>query len=378
LKEKEVFDVAIIGAGAAGLQLLYELTHAPSSKPLKVLLIDSGDRSEKSWCFWQKDHPIYADLIEKKWNHLAFVNAQGVEVKSCVEPIHYHYVPSEKFYSYFFSTYIPENSGITVAVGLAKDVVSSEGNFTIELSSGEIFCSKKLADSRLDHEDWQKSGGLFQHFYGKFIRTDAPIFDENKATLMDFSLVQKHDHFTCFHYILPFSQTHALVETTVFSSKMYEKEYYQELWEEYWQLKLGAIPYALEKEEMGSIPMSDYAFPLESDGIIKIGTAAGQVKASTGYAFTRMHQDAKNIVSNAPRKRPGRFRFYDRLLLSIIKTDTKKLPEVMNRLFHSVPMPQILQFLDEKSTFIQEVQIFARLPIRLFLTHLWKNFISIK
>jgi lycopene beta-cyclase len=159
---------------------------------------------------------------------------------------------------------------------------------------------------------------------------------------------------------------------------MYEKEYYQELWEEYWQLKLGAIPYALEKEEMGSIPMSDYAFPLESDGIIKIGTAAGQVKASTGYAFTRMHQDAKNIVSYAPRKRPGRFRFYDRLLLSIIKTDTKKLPEVMNRLFHSVPMPQILQFLDEKSTFIQEVQIFARLPIRLFLTHLWKNFISIK
>jgi lycopene beta-cyclase len=191
---------------------------------------------------------------------------------------------------------------------------------------------------------------------------------------MDFSLIQKHEQFTCFHYILPFSQTQALVETTVFSTRKYELPYYQELWEEYWKTKLGSIPYTLEKEEMGSIPMSDYEFQLESEGILKIGTAAGQVKASTGYAFTRMHQDAKNIVSNSNRKRPGRFRFYDRLLLSIIKTDTKQLPEVMRRLFNSVPMPQILMFLDENSTLFQEIQIFCRLPIRLFLTHLWKSF----
>lgn len=374
LKDKEVFDIAIIGAGAAGLQLLYELTQAPIDHHLKILLIDSGDRSEKSWCFWQNNPPIYSQLIEKKWNHLAFVGADGTEIKSFVEPIHYHYISSEKFYSFFFSEYIPKNPGIEVVAGMAKEVAIGDEYFTISLESGETYWSKKVADSRFNQEDWQKSGGLYQHFYGKFIVTDTPTFDENKATLMDFSLMQKHEHFTCFHYILPFSKTHALVETTVFSTKQYEKVYYQELWEEYWKTQLGAIPYALEKEEMGSIPMSDYAFQLESDGILKIGTAAGQVKASTGYAFTRMHQDAKNIVSQANRKRPGRFRFYDRLLLSIIKTDTKQVPEVMKQLFDSVPMPQILMFLDEKSTLIQEIQIFCRLPIRLFLTHLWKSF----
>ena len=374
LKDKEVFDIAIIGAGAAGLQLLYELTQSPTDHHLKILLIDSGDRSEKSWCFWQNNPPIYSHLIEKKWNHLAFVGADGMEIKSCVEPIHYHYISSEKFYSFFFSEYIPKNPGIEVVAGMAKNVAKGDEYFTISLESGETYRSKKVADSRFNQEDWQKGGGLYQHFYGKFIRTDTPTFDENKATLMDFSLIQKHEHFTCFHYILPFSKTHALVETTVFSTKQYEKVYYQELWEEYWKTQLGAIPYALEKEEMGSIPMSDYAFPLESDGILKIGTAAGQVKASTGYAFTRMHQDAKNIVSQVNRKKPGRFRFYDRLLLSIIKTDTKQVPEVMKRLFHSVPMPQILMFLDEKSTLFQEIQIFCRLPIRLFLTHLWKSF----
>lgn len=374
MKDKEVFDIAIIGAGAAGLQLLYELTQVHAVDPLKILVIDSGDRSEKSWCFWQKNQSIYSHLIEKKWNHLAFVGADGTEIKSCVEPIHYHYISSEKFYSYFFSEYIPKNPGITVVVGLAKDVVRRDENFSISLASGETFSSQRVADSRFNQEDWQNSGGLYQHFYGKFIRTDTPSFDENKATLMDFSLRQKHEHFTCFHYILPFSKTHALVETTVFSTKKYELAYYKELWEEYWETKLGSIPYALEKEEMGSIPMSDYVFQLESEGILKIGTAAGQVKPSTGYAFTRMNQDAKNIVSNSIRKRPGRFRFYDRLLLSIIKTDTKKFPEVMKRLFNSVPMPQILTFLDEKSTLIQEIQIFYRLPIPLFLTHLWKSF----
>ena len=374
MKDKEVYDIAIIGAGAAGLHLLYELTQAPSVNSLKILVIDSGDRSEKSWCFWQNNQPIYSHLIEKKWNHLAFVGADGTEIKSCVEPIHYHYISSEKFYSYFFSEYIPKNPGITVVAGLAKEVIQGDENSSIILASCETFSTKRVADSRFNQEDWQNGGGLYQHFYGKFIRTYSPFFDEKKATLMDFSLMQKHEHFTCFHYILPFSPTHALVETTVFSTKRYELAYYQELWEEYWETRLGSIPYTLEKEEMGTIPMSDYAFPLESEGILKIGTAAGQVKASTGYAFTRMHEDAKNIVSNSIRKRPGRFRFYDRLLLSIIKTDTKHLPEVMKRLFNSVPMPQILMFLDEKSTLFQEIQIFCRLPIRLFLSHLWKSY----
>lgn len=50
-----VYDIAIIGAGASGLQLLYELVQADPSRKKKILLLDSGDRSQKSWCFWE-DH----------------------------------------------------------------------------------------------------------------------------------------------------------------------------------------------------------------------------------------------------------------------------------------------------------------------------------
>jgi len=41
------FDLAIIGAGAAGLQLLYEYYQVPKNANARVLLIDSGDRTKK-------------------------------------------------------------------------------------------------------------------------------------------------------------------------------------------------------------------------------------------------------------------------------------------------------------------------------------------
>jgi lycopene beta-cyclase len=168
------------------------------------------------------------------------------------------------------------------------------------------------------------------------------------------------------------------VETTVFSTQGYALEKYEAIWKSYWDRRFGGIAFELVKEEKGSIPMSISSFALEENGIIRIGTAAGQVKASTGYAFTRMNEDARQIVGGMSRKKPTRFRFYDRLLLSIIKNDTAKIPFVMSQLFKSVSMPRILAFLDEKSTLSQEINIFCQLPIRLFLKHAWKNFFSAK
>ena len=370
--------MAIIGAGAAGLQLLYEYSLIPRAKPLHILLIDSGNRSEKSWCFWQGHHPIFEGLIEKKWNQLAFIDEQGREIRSAIDPLQYHYISSERFFDYFFGEFIPTNPMIKVVSGLAKEVCSIEGKYQIDMSDGESFLSEQVFDSRFDPDSAHNESELFQHFYGKFVRTDTPIFDAQVATLMDFSKKQTDENFSCFHYILPFSETYALVETTVFSKKAYELEKYQAIWKDYWETNFENHAYELVKEEIGTIPMSLFSFPREQQGITRIGTAAGQVKASTGYAFTRMNEDAKNIVGNRNRRKPRRFRFYDRLLLSIIKSDTAKIPRVMSQLFASVSMPHILNFLDEKSSLMQEIKIFSQLPIRLFLKHAWKNFFSTK
>ncbi len=368
--------MAIIGAGAAGLQLLYEFRQNQAVSPSRILLVDSGDRSEKSWCFWQGSNPIFEKLIEKKWNALAFIDEHGIEFRSAIDPMRYHYISSNTFYQYFFTEFIPAQEGIEVVRGMAQAVKSNAENFDICMADGEIYAAKQVFDSRFNPADRLTHAGLYQHFYGKFIRTDSPIFDAEVATLMDFSLAQTDASFSCFHYVLPFSETYALVETTVFSTQEYALAKYEAIWKSYWDRNFGGIAFDLVKEEKGSIPMSISPFSLEENGIIRIGTAAGQVKASTGYAFTRMNEDARQIVGGMSRKKPMRFRFYDRLLLSIIKNDTAKIPFVMSQLFKSVSMPRILAFLDEKSTLSQEIKIFSQLPIRLFLKHAWKNLFS--
>ena len=102
-----VYDIAIIGAGASGLQLLYELVQADPSRKKKILLLDSGDRSQKSWCFWEnKDASCFPFLIEKSWDSMLFKTSKGESITSEINPLAYHYISSSKFFNYFFCFFI--------------------------------------------------------------------------------------------------------------------------------------------------------------------------------------------------------------------------------------------------------------------------------
>ena len=94
------------------------------------------------------------------------------------------------------------------------------------------------------------------------------------------------------------------------------------------------------------------------------------MKASTGYAFTRMHQDAIYRAQNRSIKGPKRFRFYDKMLLKIMQNEMNKIPEVMDRLFTRVQTPKILRFLDDKSSLLNDIGLLSQLDIPLFIKHL--------
>ncbi|GIR00728.1 MAG: hypothetical protein CM15mP9_4310 [Methanobacteriota archaeon] len=65
---------------------------------------------------------------------------------------------------------------------------------------------------------------MLQHFLGQEVIVDKPVFDDTTAILMDFRVDQSHGmHFI---YLLPFSPTQALVESTLFSTKVLEEEFY--------------------------------------------------------------------------------------------------------------------------------------------------------
>ena len=98
-----VYDIAIIGAGASGLQLLYELVQADPSGKKKILLLDSGDRSQKSWCFWE-DHTssTFPFLVEKSWKNMTYRSSHGKTIQSEIAPLSYNYISSERFFNFFF------------------------------------------------------------------------------------------------------------------------------------------------------------------------------------------------------------------------------------------------------------------------------------
>lgn len=362
------FDMAIIGAGAAGLQLLYEYYQRPENATSKVLLIDSGDRTKKSWCFWAKNgEESFPFLIEKSWPKIKFRTSENKTYTDEIGQMAYHYISSTNYFQYFFEQFIPKHPQITVVKGWVDDLIESHAEVNIALQDGQQFVAQRVADSRTKTSPCS----ILQHFWGKFIEFEQEIVDDSCVTLMDFSLPQTQNQFTAFHYVLPFSSKKALIETTVFSSVGYDQASYDRLWEAYMLAHYPNQKYTIHDIEVGTIPMCVAEKKISRDSLVfSIGTAGGQVKSSTGYAFTRMHRDAKNKVMDQVFRPSARFAFYDSILLHMIKSENHVIPRVMDRLFQKTSFEKILRFLDEKTSLWEEVGIFSRLNIPLFLKHL--------
>ena len=362
------FDLAIIGAGASGLQVLYEYYQVPANVDSTVLVIDSGDRTKKSWCFWaESGKESFPFLIEKSWPKITYRSSENVAQTEAIGSMAYHFISSTNYYRYFFEQFIPQHPQIKVVEGWVDELIESATNVTIKLRGAKEYKANRVADSRIK----ASSCAIQQHFLGKFIEFEKEILDDTAVTLMDFSQKQSQEQYTAFHYLLPFDKNRALIETTVFSKSGYDQSTYDNNWNEYMSANYPNQKYKILDTEIGTIPMCLTTQKANNNSLIfPIGTAGGQVKASTGYAFTRMHRDAKHRVMNQVSKRSSRFAFYDSILLHMIKSENHVIPKVMDQLFQKTFFERILRFLDEKTSIWEEISLFSRLNIPLFLKHL--------
>ena len=196
---------------------------------------------------------------------------------------------------------------------------------------------------------------------------------------MDFSMPQHDD--TRFIYVLPFSDSEALIEMTVFSPDTYPDATYEDALRTYMNAHHENIKFTIENTEKGAIPMTDALFSrLGNAGEVLLGTAAGMVKPSTGYAFKRITRDSRQLSEdlNAHRKprwatSKGRFRFYDRLLLGILTDEPLKGSVIFEQLFKKMPMTTIFRFLDEETNLWEEIKLFSKLPFAPFLKQIYRQ-----
>jgi lycopene beta-cyclase len=287
-----------------------------------VLIIDRAakDANDRTWCYWTKDGHPFPELVHHTWPQLSFRDYRG-EVASKMGQYEYGMVRSADFYRHI-KTQLRENPNIHFLRANVEKTISLPDGAKV-FAGGQWYRAGKVLNSIFDPAKIRPRENeylLYQHFKGWWIETDTPAFDPQKATLMDFRTPQRGDG--RFFYVLPFSEKEALVEFTIFSQKLLDQKDYDFYLRKYIGEKLGLRNYTVQEEEFGVIPMTNASFPRHSSpNIVNIGTPAGAVKPTTGYAFLNIVRNSKawaqelvdGGVSPARREPASRFQFYDHL-----------------------------------------------------------------
>jgi len=371
------FQYTIIGAGCAGLQLAKALLELPGELVKSVLLLEANENhQEKSWCFWHEKNHVYQHLVEKEWNTIGFIGG-GVSITRSLRPKSYQYINSANFAKYHFD-YFKNDPRIKVVFEAVLEVASTNGINSVkcanlELESDYVFYS----DPRILNKLIAKPA-VWQHFLGWRIKTDEAVFDVDKAVLMDFDLEDVQD--VRFMYILPFSENSAMIECTIFSAEVYDLENYKKSLKKYIEQKITKN-YVIEALEQGQIPMTlTKPGSPNANNIIPIGTAAGCIKASTGYSFVRNMRNTKAIIGLIKKNKKietrvttSKYRFYDLLLLRIILHEPHRIKTIFAKLFTKNPINEVLSFLDEKTSLWQDFKIVSRLPQIPFLKAIFRK-----
>ncbi len=374
------YDYIITGTGASGLMLAYQMTLDSFFDQKEILLIDkeTKNQNDRTWCFWEESNGDWNDIIFKKWNTI-FFGSDTFSKNIAIAPYQYKMIRGKDFYNHVFQK-ISKVANITL---VQETLISlqDEGNIVEVETDKTKYLGDKVFNSVVLSENYKKQKRypvLNQHFLGWFIKTPQATFDADTATFMDFTVAQ--DGNTRFMYVLPTSKHEALFEYTLFSEDLLPKKEYEEAIEKY-LIEKEVTQYEIVEKEIGCIPMTCYEFHKNNTkNILHIGTAGGWTKPSTGFTFQISSKKVKRLVSFLKTKndlskfeKKTRFWFYDLLFLDVLYKENSIGSLLFSRLFRKNETIKILKFLDNETTFFEELKITTSLPWGRFLKALWKR-----
>jgi lycopene beta-cyclase len=357
-----VYDYAIVGAGAAGLNLAMAMNHDGFFDDKKILIVEKSQKSEN----------------DKTWDQAQFLSTdQSLSLNMGV--YRYKMLASLDFYNYAKSE-LKKKENFAWVNAEVKDILSAPV-CTIETDHGS-YSAKHVFDSIIPPAFFQAKDSytrLLQHFKGWMIETDEEVFNDQSFVMMDFRITVPNT--TCFTYVLPINQKKALIEFTFFSPSLVEDAQYDELLRTYISEILHLNHYRIEAQEKGVIPMSDFPFhQFSNQHVTKIGTAGGWVKPASGYSFKNAERYSQRVVDNIKNNRPPGyrvlntlFRKYDMLFLDVLYHHNELGVGLFKTMYGKNEAHQILAFLDEETTRWQEFKIINSFPRWPFMRALFKK-----
>lgn len=369
------------GSGLSALMTVYEIILSGKFENKTILLIDENSKktNDRTWCFWD-EKKLFQSVISKKWDEALFANehfSRNLELK----PYKYNMVYGLDFYNLVFDL-ISKHSTIHFVNQKVIDFSALENHCIVKTETESYTCNKIF--NSIFNPDLVKSQSkypfLHQHFIGWFIKSKEAFFNPNCATFMDFSVVKKGN--TRFMYVLPTSKTEALLEYTLFSIDLLPKEEYENEIKNYIQ-KLGITEYEILEKEQGNIPMTCYPFwKNNSKSILNIGSAGGWTKASTGFTFKNTTKKSKALVRFLAKEtdfrkfhKMNKFWFYDLLLLDILDQKNHLGSTIFSSMFEKGNPSLIFKFLDEETSFWEDLQVIWKCPKTLFIKALFRRLI---
>jgi lycopene beta-cyclase len=366
----------IIGGGCAGFQLAKAMLKLPNSIVKSVLIIESSkEHAPKSWCFWADNSHPYRHLVKKEWSSLSF-GAYENKKSLPLQKQTYQYIDSQGFINYHLMEF-ENNPRITIIHDTVFDLENQNEGYLVNCYNKSFIADYVYTSVPNLTKGVNYKPKVWQHFLGWEITTSENNFNPEEATLMDFDVDNNIDG--RFIYILPFTENRALVECTIFSNQAFPLTSFENSLKTYIHKKYGS-DYKLLKTEKGSVPMMRIENSMNFERLIPIGTAAGCIKASTGYSFVRNLEHTNKIIGylQGNNRLPGvaysRFDFYYKLLLWIIENEKHEIKIIFNLLFKNNSIRNILLFLDEKTSVFQEMRIFYSLPKFTFINALFSSF----
>ena len=389
------YDYIIAGAGGAGLSLLHYLMESPGLSSKSILVIDKSFQktNDRTWCFWEKNISAFENLVKNSWDTIS-IHAEGFDKELPTAPFSYKMIQGIDFYNAVLSK-AKTKTNIHFQEAIILDIIAIdpanpskgakvewEGSAAIGqyiFSSLLPFQMNQLATAAVYSNSLQagtssnnKAPFLWQHFKGRVVQFDAPVFNKSIAKLMDFNVPQQGA--TAFMYQLPLNEREALVEYTIFSENVLAISQYDEVLDAYLATAFPGSTYITKHDEIGAIPMTQIELASTQAPIYTIGALGAAIKASTGYAFQFIQEQCKNIATQLEHGLPlqtkvhnTRHQFYDAVLLDILFHHKMQGAEIFKRIFAKNEAATVFKFLSNTSTIMEDIKIMRSLPTNIFL-----------
>ncbi|MBW4701196.1 MULTISPECIES: lycopene cyclase family protein [unclassified Micromonospora] len=364
-------DLAVVGGGGAGSLVLAALARHVLPG-LRVAVVDPVRKrgQDRTWAFWGTPGGDLEPMLSASWSRVEVATPAVARVLD-LTPLRYAMLRSAPVYER--AAEAEQRLGAVrydAAVGVLDDdgsavsVRDTDGRAV--LRAGWVLDSRPRLPRRPGRTAW------LQHFRGWWLESSTPVFDPGRAVLMDFRTPQPRRGVS-FGYVLPVSDRYALVEYTEFSPAVLSDAGYDAGLRGYaGLLGLDLAALTVREVEDGVIPMTDAPFDRRpSPRVVRLGTAGGATRPSTGFTFSAMHRQAGQVAAALAAGRPpvpraaypGRHRWMDAVALRAWDSGAVGGPEFFDRLFDRNPASRVLRFLDGATTPAEDLAVMRSSPL---------------